>query len=903
MRPSADIYDLASLTELSEEAIGKVLQDRYNGDRIYTLVGDILVFLNPFKPVNVYTEKEFSCLSRPDWSGPVAVGNEVGSRAHIYTVGTAAFNLVGKDSTILISGESGSGKTESTKLLLQQFVKMASSSQLNRTRVAECLLAANPIMEAFGNARTVMNHNSSRFAKFVSLGLQGNALVSSEIRTYMLEKSRLLSATEDEGNFHIFYYMCLSSNSFFKDVRPLGPLSLISNAETLGRRYTDLEAKATEVLDAFDKLGFTAQQKEGVFQILSGLLLLADVEFRSEEQNHTVCTSLDPKSETTFKLACKRLGLKGKDSRRRLLKTLTTSKLKVNDEDIYSLFHEDKTRLVLNGCIRAIYTKLFDWIIQRVNDSLASTGRPDPGTRVRQIGVLDIFGFESLAINSFEQLCINLANEQLQLFFTHHVIQLEQAEYQSEGLSWVEIPFEDNQVTLNLFLERPLGVLSLLNEESSLASGTDESLYNKLMKHLVDKPKLQISAKNPAVFTVNHYAGAVTYTIPGMVDKNRDKAPENTIEVLASSKLKLLTEIISSHHGGKAKAGNGKQQASAGLQLAVQFRSSLDFLLAKLRESQPFFVRCIKPNRDNAANSFDQEYVRRQIHYCGIAEAVRVRQAGFPVRCTYGELHLLCPVLSFLYGSGRLESDAARVRAVCRQAKLPAEEVAMGKTKVFMRVNASRLLAKQERRYCGRVVTCQKVTRGWLQRRRYLKLKAAEVERRKRAALALPITPTAPPPPEELRKSTVSVGEEGEEGAQVTRSETVLWFKTTQKDQIMQTRGYETWFHGIITRNEANQLLGSKNTGSFLVRVSNSQLGFVLSFKSRNGVRHYLIEQLERGRFNVLGEKQVHSSLGKIIDFHKANGFRNCDVRLTTPVGQPDKEPDYEELLCNAPAL
>uniref|UniRef100_A0A1I8GQC5 Myosin motor domain-containing protein n=1 Tax=Macrostomum lignano TaxID=282301 RepID=A0A1I8GQC5_9PLAT len=429
MRPSADIYDLASLTELSEEAIGKVLQDRYNGDRIYTLVGDILVFLNPFKPVNVYTEKEFSCLSRPDWSGPVAVGNEVGSRAHIYTVGTAAFNLVGKDSTILISGESGSGKTESTKLLLQQFVKMASSSQLNRTRVAECLLAANPIMEAFGNARTVMNHNSSRFAKFVSLGLQGNALVSSEIRTYMLEKSRLLSATEDEGNFHIFYYMCLSSNSFFKDVRPLGPLSLISNAETLGRRYTDLEAKATEVLDAFDKLSFTAQQKEGVFQILSGLLLLADVEFRSEEQNHTVCTSLDPKSETTFKLACKRLGLKGKDSRRRLLKTLTT-----------------------------------------MNDILASTGRPDPGTRVRQIGVLDIFGFESLAINSFEQLCINLANEQLQLFFTHHVIQLEQAEYQSEGLSWVEIPFEDNQVTLNLFLERPLGVLSLLNEESSLAS-------------------------------------------------------------------------------------------------------------------------------------------------------------------------------------------------------------------------------------------------------------------------------------------------------------------------------------------------------------------------------------------------------------------------------------------------
>ncbi|KAF1640699.1 Myosin-IIIb, partial [Eudyptes chrysocome] len=517
------------------------------------------------------------------------------------------------------SGESGAGKTESTKLLLQHIMNLCKGN----SQLEQQILQVNPLLEAFGNAQTVMNDNSSRFGKYIQLRFQKNTVRGAKLSEYLLEKSRVVQQDTGERNFHIFYYMFAGLSLEEKEMYGLLDPSLYRyisgrfGTQDVAQRW---KHKYQEVCNALDMVGFQEQEQVDMQAILAGVLSLGNVTFEPEESNGSVKVS--EASRGWLKAAAV-------DVSRQLVCCVPCSPWSPS-VSCCSLCADARDSIA-----KVAYGRVFGWIVCKINELLAEN--VDSEVELSEIGILDIFGFENFAVNRFEQLCINLANEQLQHFFNHHIFQLEQAAYKEEELPWETITFNNNQSILNLLLAKPLGLLSLLDEQSAFPQATDKTFVDKLNSSFKGNLHFQPGRSRVLGFSIIHYAGKVQYTAGGFLEKNRDTLPANVLGLFINSVTPLLSVLFTGKslcYGRASYMNQGppRQELSVGMRL-----HSLMVLMERMYSANPHFVRCIKPNNQKEPGVVDSQMVLLQLRYNGLLETIRIRRDGFSWRPSFEE--------------------------------------------------------------------------------------------------------------------------------------------------------------------------------------------------------------------------------------------------------------------------
>uniref|UniRef100_A0A3Q2XUB6 non-specific serine/threonine protein kinase n=1 Tax=Hippocampus comes TaxID=109280 RepID=A0A3Q2XUB6_HIPCM len=739
--------DLVNLEFLDEETIIGHLHKRYAELQVYTYVGDILIALNPFQSLSIYSP-QFSKL----YHGVKRADNP----PHIFATADAAYQSMVtfcKDQCIIISGESGAGKTESAHLIVQHLTFLGKAN--NRT-LREKILQVNPLVEAFGNACTAINDNSSRFGKYLEMKFTPTgAVIGAKISEYLLEKSRVIKQAMGEKSFHIFYYIYagLYHQDKLKTYRlpdRTPPRLYIDNHHCKVMQdivSSKLYKEQFEVIqECFRNIGFTEEEVNSVYRILSAILNTGNIEFTAISSQHQTDKSEVPNSEA-LENAASLLNIGPEE----LQEALTSQCVVTRGETIIRTNTVDKAADVRDAMSKALYGRLFSWIVNRINTLLQPDVNICAAESGMNVGILDIFGFENFKKNSFEQLCINIANEQIQFYFNQHIFALEQMEYQSEGVDASLVEYEDNRPILDMFLQKPMGLLSLLDEESRFPQATDHTLVDKFEDNLRCK-YFWIPKRVELSFGILHFAGKVMYSVNGFLEKNRDTLPADIVVVLRTSENKLLQQLFSSpltKIGNLATARARVNAASRSLPpqlssgrskvrllmpnvdtmemmrhpeettnmrrqtVASYFRYSLMDLLSKMVVGQPHFVRCIKPNDDRRALCVCKERVMVQLRYTGILETVNIRRQGYSHRIAFAEF-----VTRYYYLAFRAhqmpETSKENVATILERAKL--QDWVLGRTKVFLRyyhVEQLNLLLKE---VIARVVVMQAYTKGWLGR-------------------------------------------------------------------------------------------------------------------------------------------------------------------------------------------
>uniref|UniRef100_A0A4W2D8X1 non-specific serine/threonine protein kinase n=1 Tax=Bos indicus x Bos taurus TaxID=30522 RepID=A0A4W2D8X1_BOBOX len=748
--------DLVNMEVLDEDTIIHQLQKRYVDLLIYTYVGDILIALNPFQNLSIYSP-QFSRL----YHGVKRASNP----PHIFASADAAYQCMvtfSKDQCIVISGESGSGKTESAHLIVQHLTFLGKAD--NQT-LREKILQVNSLVEAFGNACTAINDNSSRFGKYLEMMFTPTgAVMGARISEYLLEKSRVIKQAVGEKNFHIFYYIYAGlyhqkKLSEFRLPEEKPPRYL---ADETGRVMHDITSKESyrrqfeAIQHCFRIIGFTDKEVHSVYSILSGILNIGNIEFAAISSQHQTDKSEVPNAEA-LENAASVLCISPEE----LQEALTSHCVVTRGETIIRANTVDRASDVRDAMSKGLYGRLFSWIVNRINTLLQPDKNICTADDGMNVGILDIFGFENFQRNSFEQLCINIANEQIQYYFNQHVFALEQMEYQNEGIDATPVEYEDNRPLLDMFLQKPLGLLALLDEESRFPQATDQTLVDKFEDNLRCKYFWRPKGME-LCFGIQHYAGKVLYDASGVLEKNRDTLPADVVVILRASENQLLQQLFSiplTKTGNLAQTraritaasrslpphfSSGRLKVDTlevirhpeettnmkGQTMASYFRYSLMDLLSKMVVGQPHFVRCIKPNDDREALKFSTDKVRAQLRSTGILETVSIRQQGYSHRILFEEFVKRYYYLAFRAHQTPLASKESCI-AILEKSRL--DHWLLGKTKVFLKYYHVEQLNLLLREVIGRVVVLQAYAKGWLGARRYRRVR----EKREKGAVAI----------------------------------------------------------------------------------------------------------------------------------------------------------------------
>ncbi|KAL5192909.1 Myosin-1 [Glycine soja] len=657
------VDDLMQLSYLNEPSVLFNLQYRYNQNMIYTKAGPVLVAINPFKKVPLYGNDYIEAYKRKAIESP-----------HVYAITDTAIREMIRDEvnqSIIISGESGAGKTETAKIAMQYLAALGGGSGIEYE-----ILKTNPILEAFGNAKTLRNDNSSRFGKLIEIHFSETGKISgANIQTWKLN----LQNAED-------YNYLRQSNCY--------SITGVNDAEEF-----------RTVMEALDVVHISKEDQENVFAMLAAVLWLGNISFTViDNENHVQAVE----DEGLFHVA-KLIGCSIED----LKLTLSTRKMKVGNDNIVQKLTLSQAIDARDALAKSIYACLFDWLVEQINKSLA-VGKRRTG---RSISILDIYGFESFNRNSFEQFCINYANERLQQHFNRHLFKLEQEEYIQDGIDWAKVEFEDNQDCLNLFEKRPLGLLSLLDEESTFPNGTDLTLANKLKQHLNSNSCFK--GERDQAFTVHHYAGQVTYDTTGFLEKNRDLLHVDSIQLLSSCTCPL-PQIFASHMltqsdkpvvGPLHKSGGADSQK---LSVATKFKGQLFQLMQRLESTTPHFIRCIKPNNLQSPESYEQGLVLQQLRCCGVLEVVRISRSGFPTRMSHQKF---ARRYGFLLDNVASQDPLSVSVAILHQFNILSEMYQVGYTKLFFRTGQIGVLEDTRNRTLHGILRVQSCFRGFQARR------------------------------------------------------------------------------------------------------------------------------------------------------------------------------------------
>uniref|UniRef100_A0A1A8EP02 Myosin VAa n=1 Tax=Nothobranchius korthausae TaxID=1143690 RepID=A0A1A8EP02_9TELE len=720
--------DLTALSYLHEPAVLHNLKVRFTDSKlIYTYCGIVLVAINPYESLPIYGSDIINAYS----------GQNMGDMdPHIFAVAEEAYKQMARDErnqSIIVSGESGAGKTVSAKYAMRYFATVSGSA--SDANIEEKVLASNPIMEAIGNAKTTRNDNSSRFGKYIEIGFDSRyRIIGANMRTYLLEKSRVVFQADEERNYHIFYQLCAAAHlPEFKNLRLSSANDFLYTRQ--GRSPVidgvDDAKELCTTRHAFTLLGINESSQVGLFQVLAAILHLGNVEIKERDSD----SSLIPPNNRHLTAFCELVGVTYQD----MSQWLCHRKLKTATETYIKPLPRVQATNARDALSKHVYAKLFNWIVEHVNKALV--------TNIKQhsfIGVLDIYGFETFEINSFEQFCINYANEKLQQQFNMHVFKLEQEEYMREQIPWTLIDFYDNQPCINL-IEAKMGVLDLLDEECRMPKGSDDSwaqkLYNTHLKtcSLFEKPRMSNRA-----FIIQHFADKVEYQCEGFLEKNKDTVNEEQINVMKASKFDLLVQLF--HDEEKVTSPTGPVPGTGGrTRLSIkpdksrdssskehkktvgcQFRNSLQMLMGTLNATTPHYVRCIKPNDFKLAFSFDPKRAVQQLRACGVLETIRISAAGFPSRWTYQEFFSRYRVL--MKQKDVLPDMKLTCRNVLEKLVEDQDKYQFGKTKIFFRAGQvaylEKLRADKLRVACIRI---QKTIRCWLARKKFLRQRGAAI--------------------------------------------------------------------------------------------------------------------------------------------------------------------------------
>ncbi|XP_023818383.1 unconventional myosin-XIX isoform X2 [Oryzias latipes] len=617
--------DLTKVNPVTPTTVLKCLQARYSAKLFYTQAGCTLVALNPFQHLpDLYSldmMKLYHCAPQPQEFKP-----------HIFIVAEEAYRnirdqLEPLNQSLVVSGESGAGKTWTSRCLMKYYATVAASSsglksQNTVERIERRVLDSNPIMEAFGNACTLRNNNSSRFGKYIQLQLNsGQLLVGASVQTYLLEKTRVSCQPADERNFHIFYQMMKGAT---EGQRREWEMPLHQSFDWLPNSEKQIEEDDfDETVEAMLHMGIKAETQRYILRILAGILHLGNVTFSSSGEEHQLC-QLPEEAEESMQTAAKLLSVPAQEFQT----CLRVRTLKAGKQSLLKPCSQTECRVRRDCLAKTIYAQLFEWLVSFINSSICA----DKSTWSSFIGVLDVYGFESFHVNKLEQLCINYANEKLQQHFVAHYLRAQQDEYVSEGLQWSFVKFQDNQSCLDLLEGSPVGVFSLLNEESRLNRASDANMLRvRLEKELSDNPNISWDKFSRAPhFTVAHYAGRVSYQIEGMVEKNKDPVPVELISLLQKSDNPLLCQIFADR-----ETENPTTRGLAKVTVVSKFKNSLENLMSILLNTTPHYTRCIKPNPDCKPLTFKKEEVILQLEACGIVQTIQISAAGFPIRIPF----------------------------------------------------------------------------------------------------------------------------------------------------------------------------------------------------------------------------------------------------------------------------
>ncbi|CAL1582721.1 unnamed protein product [Knipowitschia caucasica] len=716
------VGDMVLLEPLSEDSFIDNLRKRFDHNEIYTYIGSVVISINPYRSLPIFT---------PDKVEEYRNRNFYELSPHIYALADEAYSSLrdqDKDQCILITGESGAGKTEASKLVMSYVAAVCGKGQ-EVNKVKEQLLQSNPVLEAFGNAKTVRNDNSSRFGKYMDIefDFKGDPL-GGVISNYLLEKSRVVKQPRGERNFHIFYQLLSGASDdtikklkLERDVSKYNYLSLDS-ATVNG---LDDAANFRTLRNAMQIVGFMEDEMQSVLELVAAVLKLGNIEFKPESR----CNGIDEsriKDKNDLKEMCELLGVEQSVLERAFSFRTVEAKM----EKVSTTLNVAQAYYARDALAKNLYSRLFSWLVTRINESIKAQAK----TRHKVMGVLDIYGFEIFEDNSFEQFIINYCNEKLQQIFIELTLREEQEEYVREGIEWTNIEYFNNAIICDLIENNQNGILAMLDEEC-LRPGTvtDETFLDKLnticAEHQHFESRLSKNSKFLTdhslphnCFRIQHYAGKVLYRVEGFVDKNNDLLYRDLSQAMYKANHSLIKQLFP--EGNPAKV-NLKRPPTAGF----QFKHSVGTLMRNLQTKNPNYIRCIKPNDKKASHIFTDSLVGHQVRYLGLMENVRVRRAGYAFRQPYEpcleRYKMLCK-RTWPHWRGPAREG---VEVLMTDLQVNPEEFSYGRSKIFIRNPRTLFSLEERRKQCleDLATLIQKIYRGWKCRTRFLLLKQSQI--------------------------------------------------------------------------------------------------------------------------------------------------------------------------------
>ncbi|KAL7198615.1 hypothetical protein ACSBR2_021000 [Camellia fascicularis] len=708
--PAGGVDDMTKLSYLHEPGVLQNLALRYQTNEIYTYTGSILIAINPFQRLPHLYDGHMMEQYKGAPFGELS--------PHVFAIADVAYRAMineGKSNSILVSGESGAGKTETTKMLMRYLAFMGGRKGTEGRTVEQQVLESNPVLEAFGNAKTVRNNNSSRFGKFVEIQFDKHGRISgAAIRTYLLERSRVCQISDPERNYHCFYLLCAAPPEEVAKYKLGDPKSFHylnqSNCYDLVGISDAHDYLATR--RAMDIVGISQKDQDAIFRVVAAILHLGNVEFtKGKEIDSSVLK--DDKSKFHLQTAADLLMCDLGALEDALLKRVMITP----EEVIKRSLDPVQATVSRDGLAKTIYSRLFDWLVDTINVSIGQ----DPNSK-SLIGVLDIYGFESFKTNSFEQFCINFTNEKLQQHFNQHVFKMEQEEYTKEEIDWSYIEFVDNQDVLDLIEKKPGGIVALLDEACMFPKSTHETFAQKLYqtfkvhKRFI-KPKLSRTD-----FTIAHYAGEVLYQSDQFLDKNKDYVVLEYQDLLSASKCSFVAGLFPPLQEDTTKSSSKSSKFSS---IGSRFKLQLQQLMETLNSTEPHYIRCVKPNNLLKPAVFENVNIMQQLRCGGVLEAIRISCAGYPTRKTFFE---------FLNRFGLLAPEALEgnvdEKVVCQRIldKMQLMGSQIGKTKVFLRAGQmAELDARRAEKLNKAAKTIQRQIRTHITRKWFIDLWEASV--------------------------------------------------------------------------------------------------------------------------------------------------------------------------------